>query len=219
MSKKIVTAVVPVRKGSERVISKNTRPFADTTLLDLKLITLKEVKGIDKIIVNTDCEVSLEIAKKHNVHTHKRLEYFASSQVTNDAHWKHLAEVTETDVLILAQTTSPLIKIESYEKSINYLFEGHDSVNSVSLEKKFLWQNKLPLNYDINLTPKSQDLPNIFSLNFGISIIDRKVMYEKGNVVGNNPKFIELDKAESIDIDDKFDFEFAEYIYMKMRIK
>ena len=115
---KILTAVVPVRKNSQRIISKNTRVFADTTLLDLKLNILKEVSMIDKIIVNTDCELSIEIAKKHNLEVHVRDSYFASSEVTNDVHWKHIAETTDTDYLMLAQTTSPLVKVSSYEKSI-----------------------------------------------------------------------------------------------------
>lgn len=216
--KKIITAVVPVRKNSQRVISKNTRDFANTTLLDLKLNILKEVNGIDKIIVNTDCEISLKIAKKYDVHTHRRIDHYASSTVSNDVHWKHLAEVTDTDIFILAQTTSPLIRKSSFERSIKYYLEGFNSVNSVSLEKKFLWKDNKPLNYQIDRTPKSQDLPEIFSLNFGITIIDKKIMYETGNVVGDRPKFILLDKKESIDIDDMFDFEFAEYLYKKLGI-
>tara|TARA_B100000900_G_scaffold341981_1_gene305219 strand:+ start:3374 stop:4048 length:675 start_codon:yes stop_codon:yes gene_type:complete len=216
MRKKIITAVVPVRKNSERVTSKNTRNFADTTLLDLKLNVLKEVNGIDNIIVNTDCEISLKIAKKHNVDTHRRIDYYASSAVTNDAHWRHLAEVTDTDIFILAQTTSPLIRKSSFERSIKDYFEGFNSVNSVSLEKKFLWKDNKPLNYQIDNTPKSQDLPEIFSLNFGITIIDKKIMYETGNVVGDRPKFIVLDNKESVDIDDMLDFEFAEHLYKKL---
>lgn len=216
MRKNIITAVVPVRKNSERVTSKNTRNFADTTLLDLKLNVLKEVNGIDNIIVNTDCEISLKIAKKHNVNTHRRIDYYASSAVTNDVHWRHLAEVTDTDIFILAQTTSPLIRKSSFERSIKDYFEGFNSVNSVSLEKKFLWKDNKPLNYQIDNTPKSQDLPEIFSLNFGITIIDKKIMYETGNVVGDRPKFIVLDNKESVDIDDMLDFEFAEYLYKKL---
>ena len=40
------------------------------------------------------------------------------------------------------------------------------SINSVSAEKKFLWENGIPINYKSSQTPKSQDLPEIVSLNF-----------------------------------------------------
>lgn len=211
-----ITALVPTRKGSQRVLSKNTRSFCDTTLLDLKLRVLKQVDNIDEIIVNTDCEKSIEIAKKHGVKIHIRDNYFASSDITNNSHWKHLAEVTKTDTILLAQTTSPLIKASTYKEAISlFINNEYDSINSVTMEKKFLWQNNKPINYNKNETPKSQDLPAIFSLNFAITIINRDDMLKLENVIGNNPKFITLDKVESVDIDDMIDFEFAEFLYSK----
>lgn len=215
-SKRIV-AVVPVRKGSQRVLSKNTRPFANSNLLELKLKVLKQVKGIDEIIVNTDCDISIEIAKKHSVSVHQRVECFASSSVTNDVHWRHIAEVTNADVILMAQTTSPMIKVSTYEKALKE-FENKNvhSINSVTPEKKFLWLDGKPINYDLVKTPKSQDLPDINSLNFAITIIDKKRMFETGNVVSDKPKFVVLDKVESIDIDDQLDFDFAEYVYQSL---
>ncbi len=217
-----IVAVVPVRKGSQRVKSKNTTRFHDTTLLDLKLNVLKNVKGLNRVIVNTDCEVCKEIAKSHGVELYERDEYFASSNVTNDVHWRHIAEVTDSEVLMLAQTTSPMVRVSTYESAIKqFLDHGcqFDSVNSVSAEKKFLWQNGKSLNYDINKTPKSQDLPNIVSLNFAITIINKENMYSRGNVVGENPKFIELDRIESLDVDEQVDFEFAEFVYSKLGLE
>ena len=58
-----VVAIVPVRAGSQRVPKKGFRPFGDTTLIDLKLSTLTQVNKIDEIIVTTDSEEVLEIAK------------------------------------------------------------------------------------------------------------------------------------------------------------
>ena len=95
----------------------------------------------------------------------------------------------------------------------------HDSLNSVSVEKKFLWKDMKPINYDINVTPKSQDLPNIVSLNFAITIIQKQIMVKRKNVIGYNPSFFELDKVESLDIDDLIDFKIAELMYQERGIK
>jgi CMP-N-acetylneuraminic acid synthetase len=38
-------------------------------------------------------------------------------------------------------------------------------------------------------------------------------MMERKNVVGQAPKFFELDKVESIDVDDFIDFKIAELLY------
>ena len=72
MSLAKLVAVVPVRKGSQRVKNKNLKKFSDTNLLTFKIETLKKVKRIDKIIVNTDSDEAVEIAKKLNVDFKKR---------------------------------------------------------------------------------------------------------------------------------------------------
>jgi len=57
MSRKKITAVVPIRKGSQRIIDKNFIPFVDgKSLLEVKLEILKKITLIDEIIVNTDSD-------------------------------------------------------------------------------------------------------------------------------------------------------------------
>ena len=53
----MITAVVPVRKGSVRVKNKNLRPFAGSNLLQIKLDTLKGVGLFDEIVVSTDSQM------------------------------------------------------------------------------------------------------------------------------------------------------------------
>jgi CMP-N,N'-diacetyllegionaminic acid synthase len=213
-----VIAMVPVRAGSTRVPNKNTRPFGDTNLLQLKLKLLKKVDGITQIVVSTDCEVSADVARKEGAAVQWRNEYYAGSSVTNDQHWLHIAETTPGDIVFLAQVTSPLLRVSSMQAALNSFLslDTHDSINSVSAEKKFLWKDEKPINYDINFTPKSQDLPDIVSLNFAITIISRQTMIERKNVVGYQPTFVVLDKVESLDIDDLIDFKIAELMYLEL---
>ena len=213
-----VIAMVPVRAGSIRVPNKNIRPFGDTNLLQLKLRLLKKLHGITDIIVSTDCEISADIARKNDVKVQWRNKYYAGSKVTNDQHWFHIASTTPGDIVFFAQVCNPLLRVSSMQSALNSFMSSdvHDSLNSVSSEKKFLWHNGIPLNYDINVTPKSQDLPEIVSLNFGITIIQRHSMLERKNVVGYKPKFFELDKIESLDIDELIDFKIAEMMYREL---
>lgn len=216
-----IIAMVPVRGGSKRVQNKNTRNFADTSLLELKLKVLKKVEGITQIIVSTDCEIAADIAEKQNVKIQFRNKYYAGSEITNDQHWLHIAQTTPGEIVFLAQVTSPLLRVSSIQKALNTYTNSskYDSLNSVSAEKKFLWKEMKPINYDIKVTPKSQDLPNIVSLNFAITIIQRQAMINRKNVIGYNPYFFELDKVESLDIDDSIDFKIAELMYKDRGIK
>ncbi len=59
-----ITAVIPIRSGSQRVKDKNLRPFADTCLMELKIKTLLQVPEIDEIIVNTNSEEAIDIVNK-----------------------------------------------------------------------------------------------------------------------------------------------------------
>ena len=217
-SKNNIIAMVPVRAGSTRVTNKNTRKFANTNLLELKLKVLKNVSEINQIIVSTDCDIAAEIAHKQSIKVQWRSKYYAGSEVTNDQHWLHIAKTTPGDIVFLAQVTSPLLRVSSIQKALNtFLNSGsNDSLNSVSAEKKFLWKDMNPINYDINVTPKSQDLPNIVSLNFAITIIHKQSMIKRKNVIGYRPSFFELDKVESLDIDDLVDFKVAELMYQEL---
>ena len=59
-----ITAVIPIRSGSQRVKDKNLRPFANTTLMENKINSLLQVPELDSIIVNTNSEAAIEIVKK-----------------------------------------------------------------------------------------------------------------------------------------------------------
>lgn len=60
-----VTAVIPIRSGSQRVKDKNLRKFGDTTLMELKISNLLHVPELDKVIVNTNSEEAINIVKNH----------------------------------------------------------------------------------------------------------------------------------------------------------
>ena len=76
-----------------------------------------------------------------------------------------------------------------------------------------MWLDGKPLNYKVSESPNSQNLPDIHSLNYAVNILPRKMMIERKNVVGHNPKFIVLDQYESVDIDTMYDFQVSEFLY------
>ena len=213
-----LVAVVPVRQGSGRVKNKNFKPFGGQCLLTIKLAALKQVPGIDEIVVNTDSELAIDIAREYGVSHFRRAPYYASSECTNSEHWRNLAETTEADYVMHTLCTSPLISIETYllvlEKfKVDVLSGAHDSLNTVRRVKEFLWLDGNPINYKIGESPNSQNLPDIVALTFGISIISREAMRRRSNVVGSHPLFYPLDEIEAVDIDTDLDFAFAEFLY------
>ena len=214
-----IKALVAVRSGSQRVVNKNIRPFAGSSLLEIKLNQLKRIPNIDGIVVvNSNDDKMLEIASNMGCEVVKRDEYYASNQVSMSEVYRNMAENVNADVIAYINATNPLLNdrtivqaIENYKKNISQ----YDSLNSAHLIKEFLFKENLPINYDLRHQPRSQDLPDISALNFAINIISREKMIECKNVVGYKPNIYIIDEVEATDIDNPIDFDFAEFVYKR----
>ncbi len=219
MSLKNLVTVLTIRRGSERVKNKNFKTFYKKSLIEYKIETLKKVRGIGEIIINTDSEEAIKIAKNYGVNFHKRDPYYASSQCSNSEFWAHIAENTKSEYILFTHCTNPLIKQETYESMIQIFTKeknNYDSFNSVTEVKEFLILEKKPLNFNLSKAPNSQDLPDVTKLNFAINILPTKLMHEKKSLVGNNPYFYKIDQTESFDINTNHDFMVAEILFKKM---
>ena len=210
-----ITAVIPVRKGSTRCKNKNIRNFGDTNLLKLKIETLKKVKGIDRILVSSNCDKMLGIAKDMGVDIHKRDEQYCTNQ--NPGHFFcNLASTINTKILMHVPVTTPLINVHQYDEILikwNEIKLDHDSLNATTKIKEFIWHNKKAVNYDRNNPPPSQDLPDFSYLNFGCNIISKNSVLKLNNIVGKSPYLFEIDPISGLDIDENSDFIKAELLY------
>lgn len=217
---KILKALIPVRSGSKRVANKNIRPFANSNLLEIKIKQLQRIKELDGIVVNSNDDEMLDIARSLGAEAVKRDEYYAGDNVTNEM-YKNIAENCSSDIIMYTNVTSPIIEDETISKLIQCYHENcneYDSVNTAHYIKEFMWLDGKPMNYELDKTPKSQDLPNIMALNFAINLIDRQRLIDIAHYVGKKPYLYVIDRVQAIDIDDMIDFEFAEFMYKKLRL-
>ena len=218
-----ITAVIPIRSGSQRVKDKNLRAFADTNLMELKIKNLLQVPELTSIVVNTNSELAIEIVNKsyRGVTTHRREEYYASSQCSGSEFFRNLGEVTDTDLFVYCPCTSPFIKPETVSQCINQFIStsDYDCLATVSSVKEFLWLDGDPMNYDPAHAPNSQDLPDVVALNFGVTVVRKEDLIKNSNIIGKNPQFVKTSDIESIDIDTPLDFYIAEQLYKKLVIE
>ena len=216
-----ITAVIPIRTGSQRVKDKNLRPFGDTNLMELKIKTLLQVPELTSIVVNTNSEEAINIVNKcyrGGVRTHRREEYYASSKCSGSEFFRHLGEVTDTDIFVYCPCTSPFVKPQTISQCINQFLSssGYDSLATVSSIKEFLWLDGKPMNYDPAHAPNSQNLPDVVALNFGVTVVRREDLIQNCNIIGKNPQFVVTNEIEAIDIDTPLDFYIAEQLYKKL---
>lgn len=212
-----ITAVIPVRAGSKRLPNKNILPFGDSNLLIHKIRQLKQVPEIDNIVVSSDSDIMLEMAKNEGVLTHKRDAHFCDD--TTLPH-RHVAENVQGDHILWAVCVCPLLTPESYSNAIKaykeFVIEKklYDSLVSMRLFKEYLWDENGPLNYKLGSGHViSQNLPDWYIVTNGIYMLPRKLMIEKNYFLGDNPYKFVVSKREAVDIDDAEDFAVAASLY------
>lgn len=214
-----ITAVIPVRKGSTRIKDKNIKPFAGSSLLQIKINQLKEVKEIDKIIVSSDSDEMLALARKNNVIAIKRpAEYCDEVSRTFNEVVRYIAEKeVNTEIMMWVPCVCPLVSgkkiaegIELYKKIQTGEIDA-DSIATAATIKEYLFNENGPVNFSVEKHVPSQRLPNWHYITNGFFIARREDMAKWGFVYGPRPYLCEVNKFEAIDIDDEFDFAMAEF--------
>jgi N-acylneuraminate cytidylyltransferase len=208
---KQITAVIPVREGSTRLKNKNIAPFAGTNLLLFKIAQLKCVPEVTRIVVTSDSDHMLSLAAQAGADTHKRgIEYCDERTKTFGEVVRHVAESVPGEHILWATCTAPLVFPRLYREAIqqyeNALAEGFDSLVSVEVFKRYLWDAQGPVNYKLGVAHvPSQQLPEYFIITDGVLLAPRPKMIEWSYFHGHNPYKFRLGKRESVDIDDGLD--------------
>lgn len=206
-----ITAVIPVRQGSRRLKNKNVAPFAGTNLLVNKINHLKQVKEIEHIVVSSDSDLMLAMAKSQGVGTHKRAPEFCDEKTkTFGEVVAHVCENVPGDHILWATCTAPLVFPKHYRQAISLYYQaleqGYDSLVSMEMIKRYLWDDKGPLNYELGVKHvPSQQLPPLYIVTDGILLAPRTKMIEWKYFHGSHPYRYILDKRTSVDIDDGLD--------------
>jgi CMP-N-acetylneuraminic acid synthetase len=211
-----IHAVFPVRAGSKRVVNKNIRPFAGSTLLEIKVRQLLAVKGLAGVYVSSESPEMLELAEKAGAKPLLREAAFATDDIPMSDVYAHIAgQMPEGDILF-THATNPVCGTESFKRCIETyrnMSVEFDSLTTVKEVKDFLYLDGKALNFDPTRKPRSQDLPDIVKLTHAVSILPRSLMIDCKNIMGRSPYFLKQDDVESIDIDNELDFRIAEFIY------
>jgi CMP-N-acetylneuraminic acid synthetase len=208
-------AFIPCRADSERVINKNTRPFAgfDSGLLELKLRQMMQVSRLDRIIVSSNDPLVLEVTAQFatldpRIEPLPRPDVYGSSATSMGAFIReYIAHLYQDGLLFWSHVTHPFATAAVYNRALDAYAQataqGHDCLVSATRLQRFLWRDGKPFNYDnsVERWPRSQDIAPVFEINHAIYAIPFSVMRATGDRVGNSPYFFEMPESEAMDID------------------
>lgn len=208
---KSITAIIPVKANSVRLPGKNILPFANSNLLIHKIRQLKQVRGINDIVVSSDSKEMLDMAIKEDVTAIERPLKYANESVPFGMFLEYLTEILPNEHVLWACATSPLVEPYLYNKAIEIYFkkldEGFDSLITVLPCRSFYMDEVGPLNYKTGLEHKNSEyLQPIYHFTNGINLAPKKKIAEWHYNYGPNPFRLEVNKREAIDIDDEYDY-------------
>lgn len=222
-----VAFFLPTRKGSERVINKNTKPFAgiEGGLVENKIKQLLETKFIDEIIFSSNDETCMAVAKKYNdsrLRIIARPDELCLSTTNLQDLICYVPTVTDADHILWGHVTTPLCGADQYDAAIKLYLdkfnEGYDSLVGVTELKNFLLNREGKLiNNTTNIPwPRTQDLEPLYPINHTMFLAKREVYTEQKNRIGKKPLLHIMDELHSFDIDWPDDFTIAEIMYKNL---
>lgn len=122
MSFKNVLAVIPTRKGSKRFPGKNLALFREMPLVQ-NTIRIAKAAGIEKIVVTTDDEDVINIARSEKVDFLRRDEHLCTDGAKTEDVVEDVVQHVVCDTICLMQVTSPLLHPLSLQSAIDKYFE------------------------------------------------------------------------------------------------
>ncbi len=213
-----LTALVPMRHHSERVLGKNYRPLAGRPLYAHILDTLEAVREIAAIVVDTDSLLILEaLAKEYpQVQTIERPAHLRAGEVPMNAVLEHDVRSTNGAFYLQTHSTNPLLRAATISRAIRTFFDhypDYDSLFSVTRWQTRLWNEAAqPINHDPAVLLRTQDLPPVYEENSCLYLFERERFLASGNRLGARPQLFEIDPLEALDIDEEHDFLLAEVL-------
>ncbi len=220
---KTFLAIVPARGGSKRLPRKNMLDLHGKPLIAWTLEAGIKSRYIDDVVVTSDDDDILDIAKRFGCSTVKRPDKLASDTAASfDAIAHAIEHSKEYDYIIVLQPTSPLREAKHIDEAVELLESKHaDAVVSVcETEHSPLWSNTLPkdgnmvdfLREDL-LGKRTQDLERFYRLNGAVYICQReKLLQEKRFFLKKNIYAYVMSRECSVDIDEALDFQLAELL-------
>ena len=239
-----IVAIIPARSGSKGLKNKNVKLLNGKPLLYWIINTAKKSKYIDRVICSTDDVSYAKIAHECGAEVPflrpKEISLDSSVDIEFLTHAVHFLENFDNyrpDFILRLPPTSPFLSHASIDRAIEILIQDRtiDSVRAVTKVDKHpfkMWKfdtdgqcvvpfiDSEELGYPEAFNMGRQSLPEVYIQTGAMEVLRYSTLMVQKSMAGRRvfPLVVE-DRVESLDIDDQLDFDFAEYIFKKMKEK
>ena len=222
-----IISFIPAKKNSQDLKNKNLKKLNNLSLFELAILSAKKSKNINKVYLSSDSDEILKKGKKYKINLIKRNKLLcknstSANEVILDFIKNYIKGDLENSIIVYLQPTSPFRNNEHVDLAIDiFIKKKLRSVISVTENKNFyksLKKNKNLLSPFFNnqyVTNNRQDLNKIYSPNGAIYIFYASDFVKKKKLTFTKSGYYLMKRIESIDIDDKQDYELAKFLSKK----
>lgn len=214
-------ALLPMKANSERVKGKNFRILNSKPLFRWILDTLLSIDKIDLVVINTDARNILKengLEDSDRVLIRDRKPEICGDLVSMNLILKDDIQNISAVTYLMTHTTNPLLSSKTIESALKeYLGKKEkgqaDSLFTVNkFQTRFYKIDGSPINHNPNELVRTQDLEPWYEENSNLYIFSTESFQSTNARIGKKPILFPMDKLESIDIDEKEDWDLAELI-------
>jgi len=214
-------AVIPVKGNSERVQSKNFRPFVDgMSLTELKVRQLVDSGAFEEVFISSDADEGEALARRYGATFLRRDRAFCNNVVPWSDVIHHVADslpIADEDMVCWSHTTSPLFSgfREAVDTFRKVHVEGYDGLLTVARLNEYLVTEKArPVNYAWGVWhPYTQDVEPLYRVSGAVYLASKGDMVRYRYVVPKRPYLYETTAYEAIDVDTDYDFRLAQLLH------
>ena len=224
--------IIPARSGSKRVKNKNIYRLNGKPLIFYSINFAKKLNFIDDIIVSSDSNYYLSIAKKFNIkYLSKRPKALSNDNSKVEDVIKYELNKIEAkkkinyDKILLLQPTSPFREVKKFNYANRILSQKRfDTVITVNLIKNYhparmkVFKNNYVQNFlnnsKENFLPLNK-LEKIFIRSGSMYFFKSENLKRYNSIIGKKVKGIKVDGKFTLNIDEEEDLILAKYFINK----
>ena len=222
-----VLGIIPARGGSQAIPRKNLVSLLGRPLIAYTCDAAVQSRLLTRIVASTDDNEIAEVIRAASI----ELPFIRPTELAEDStpmlavvqHVLSQLGSYQPDCVVLLQPTSPLRRAQHVDSAIQLLFdtEADTVVTVVEVPHNFNPTSVLRMLEGV-VTPyqdgaaifRRQDKPRVYARNGPAVLINNTGVIHSGRLYGDIIRGLEMNRAESIDIDSPEDLELAEF-YLK----
>jgi CMP-N-acetylneuraminic acid synthetase len=226
----LVYGFIFARGGSKGLPGKNIKVLNGKPLINYAIECAQQCPDITKVFISTDDIEISRAASSFNVEIIDRPSELAADNSPEWLSWQHAVRQVEKkygafDVFVSLPTTSPLRQVRDVTSAIRKLESTKaDTCISVTKSGRSPWFNMVTVSGDEVLllsnngpaVERRQDAPPTYDITTVVYATTPSFILKNKGIFSGKVTSIEVPKDRAVDIDDIYDFEFAEMMLRRI---